>query len=55
MSWITTKCYISIVPVNTGGVNQLSRLTVLVIVAVLPQASVAVKVLTCDLKHPFEL
>jgi hypothetical protein len=43
------------VPVNAGGVISLVQFTVLVMVAVLPQASRAVNVLTCDLKHPFEL
>jgi hypothetical protein len=39
-------------PVNTGGTWSLIQLTVLVIVAVFPQASTAVNVLTCDRKHP---
>ena len=40
---------------NAGGVISSVQVTVLVIVAVLPQASVAVNVLTCVLKHPLEL
>jgi hypothetical protein len=39
-------------PVNTGGVTSLVQLTVLVIVAELPQASIAVNVLTCERRQP---
>ena len=41
---------VSVVPVAviTGGVTSLVHVTVLDVVAVLPQASVAVKVLVCD-------
>ena len=35
-------------PVNTGGIRSLVQLTVLVMVAVLPQASVAVNILVCE-------
>jgi hypothetical protein len=38
-----------------GGVRSLVQLTVLDVVAELPQASTAVNVLTCDLKHPLLL
>ena len=40
---------------KTGGVRSAVQLTVLVVVAVLPHASVAVKVLICDCKHPLLL
>ena len=40
---------------KTGGVRSAVQVTVLVTVAVLPQASVAVKVLTCDCKQPLVL
>src|SRR5512134_1810548 len=39
-------------PVNTGGVRSSVQVTVLVMVAVLPQASTAVKVLTCERSQP---
>ena len=35
-------------PVNAGGIRSLVQLTVLVMVAVLPQASVAVNILVCE-------
>ena len=35
-------------PVNTGGIRSLVQVTVLVMVAVLPQASVAVNILVCE-------
>ena len=38
--------------VNTGGLVSSVHVTVLDAVAVLPQPSVAVNVLVCDLKHP---
>ena len=40
------------IPVNTGGVTSLTHVTVLEVVDVLLQASVAVKVLVCDLVQP---
>jgi len=40
------------VPVNVGGVTSLVQFTVLVMVAVLPQASMAVNVLTCERRQP---
>jgi hypothetical protein len=42
-------------PVNVGGTWSSVQFTVLEVVAELPQASTAVKVLVCDLKHPLEL
>jgi len=41
--------------VITGGVRSAVQLTVLVMVAVLPQASTAVKVLTCERSQPLEV
>jgi hypothetical protein len=38
-----------------GGFGESVQFTVLVSVAVLPQASIAIKVLVCDLKHPLLL
>jgi hypothetical protein len=40
------------VPVNVGGVRSEVQLTVLDTVAVLPQASVAINVLTCERRQP---
>ena len=40
------------IPVNTGAVTSLTHVTVLEVVDVLLQASVAVKVLVCDLVQP---
>ena len=40
---------------NTGAVRSSVQVTDLEMVAVLPQASRAVNVLICVLKHPFEL
>jgi len=40
------------VQVNVGRVTSLVQLTILEVVAVNPQASVAVNVLVCDLEHP---
>jgi len=41
--------------VITGAVRSSVQLTVLVSVAILPQPSVAVNVLVCDLEHPVEI
>jgi hypothetical protein len=41
--------------VKTGAVRSAVQVTVLVVVAVLPQASIAVNVLVCDCKHPLLL
>jgi hypothetical protein len=38
-------------PVNVGAIRSAVHLTVLVTVAVLPQASVAVNVLVCEAEH----
>src|SRR5207344_3006950 len=42
-------------PVNVGGVRSSVQVAVLVIVDELLQASVAINVLVCDLKHPLEI
>ena len=42
-------------PVNAGGVRSSVHVTVLVVEIELLQASVAVNVLVCDLKHPLEI
>ena len=40
---------------NTGGVRSSVQVTLLDVVAVLPHASVAVKILVCERKHPLLL
>ena len=44
----------AVVTVIVGGVRSLVHVTVDDAVAVLPQASVAVKVLVCELEHPLD-
>jgi hypothetical protein len=41
--------------VNVGGVRSTTQLTILDVVALLPQPSIAVHVLVCDLKHTLEI